>query len=153
VGGSRLLVGLVDAVELQGRVVEVHRERLCLPPAQVAQDDVGQQRVRADFVDVVERPSQPVVVEPARLHALAEQQLQVDVLEPLVHPPQRDPPRQDVEDHHREALCVRGVRQRVAREVFVERGEDAELVEAGTDDGKVPDRQAADFEVVDGHQR
>jgi hypothetical protein len=37
--------------------------------------------------------------------------------------------------------------------VLVEHGEDAELVEAGADDGQVPDGEASDVEVVDGHGR
>ena len=96
-------------------------------------------------------PAQPVVVEPARLYPLTEQQLQVDVLESLVHPPQRDPPRQDVEHHHREALGVRGVGEGMAWEVFVEHVEHAELLHARPDDGEVPGRAAADLEVVDEH--
>ena len=120
---------------------------------QVADDDLGEKRVSADLVDVVERAAEAVVVEPARLHAVAEEQLQIDMFEALVHPPQRDAAGEDVEHHDREALGVGGVGLWVLRQVLVEHGEDAELVEASADDGQVPDGEASDVEVVEGHGR
>ena len=149
--GSGLLIGVVGAVQAERGLIEVRRERLRLLLPQVADDHVGQQGVGADRVDVVERATEAVVVEPARLDALAEQELEVDVLEPLVHPPQGHAAREDVEHHHREAFSIRRVRERVPRQVLVQHGEDAEAVQAGPDDGEVPDGQTANFEVVDGH--
>ena len=152
VSGHRAVVLVqVLPVHRDGRMVEVDGDRSRFEVVQELEDDVGQQRVRAGLVDVVERAPEAVVVEPAGLDAVAEEQLNVDMLKPSVHSPEPNASGHDVEDHHRHALGVRGLRQRVPWQVGVEHVHDAELVDARPDEREVANCEGADLEVVGVH--
>ena len=103
-------------------------------------------------VQAVKRTAKAGVIEERTLHARAHEQLQVDLLKPLVDAPDRLAPRQDVEDHRHHTLRVGDLRERMLRQIAVDDLLKAEPVDQAADDGKVADGENTVLKGVEVHR-